>query len=114
MLFVFTVYTSLTDLMVNVFHWFSFSGSHGAVRPASIADFYLWHLATAVPLLNLTDTFHWNPPLTYTSFLVGILVVAFMLNVAGAFIAIPAEWLEIPQRTSKAGAEQAESELTSH
>jgi len=64
-------------------------GSADAVTPGSISDFFLWHFLDAVPLLKITQTLGWRPPLTYDSFSVGWLLLLFkavvILPVIGAF-----------------------------
>jgi hypothetical protein len=90
--FTVAVYAWITAMCVNHFHWFKLSGTNGPYRTTTIEEFYLWHLAQAIPVVNLTDTFHWRPPLTYTSFFVGLLMVVFMVTVAAPMIAFAAEW----------------------
>lgn len=52
-----------------------------------MADFFLWHFLNAVPVLKITDTLLWDPPLTYDQPVVGWILLAFKISVISPVIA---------------------------
>lgn len=48
---------------------------------AAVANYYTWHLAEAVPLLQINETLHWTEPLVYQGALAGWLVLGFKIAV---------------------------------
>jgi hypothetical protein len=60
--------------------------------PLSFAFFYFWHFVDAVPLLKINETFHWNPPLTYDSWRLGMTVLIFKMTVIAPVIAACASY----------------------
>jgi hypothetical protein len=89
--YIVVMYSWMTSIAVDL-RWIKLSNSYGPFRTATIEEFYVWHLVNAIPVLDLTNTFHWSPPLTYTSFAVGLLILAFLATAAAPMIAIVAEW----------------------
>src|SRR5262245_13349131 len=82
-------FSSVTFVLVQSNLMSMTGGSADAVTPGSISDFFLWHFLDAVPLLEVTETLGWRPPLTYDSFSVGCMLLLFktvvILPVIGAF-----------------------------
>jgi hypothetical protein len=55
-----------------------------AAHPVSrgrLADFYLWHLAEFLPVIDIPETLHWPRPVIYTGSWVGSLVLLYQLFV---------------------------------
>jgi len=51
------------------------------IDTGAVANFYTWHLAEAVPLLQVNETLHWTEPLVYRGALAGWLVLGFKIAV---------------------------------
>jgi hypothetical protein len=62
-------------------------GSATALSVDAVADFFLWHFLNAVPVLKITDTLLWDPPLTYSQPAVGWILLAFKISVISPVIA---------------------------
>jgi hypothetical protein len=62
-------------------------GSAQALSVDAVADFFLWHFLNAVPVLKITDTLLWDPPLTYDQPVVGLILLAFKISVISPVIA---------------------------
>jgi hypothetical protein len=62
-------------------------GSAKALSVDAVADFFLWHFLNAVPVLKITDTLLWDPPLTYDQPTVGWILLAFKISVISPVIA---------------------------
>ena len=60
----------------GVRHWTRWLGP----RPR-IASFYVWHLADAVPLVDVTRTLKWSEPLAYNDYRMGGLALCYQLLV---------------------------------
>jgi hypothetical protein len=52
-----------------------------ALDAASVASFFTWHLAEAVPLVRISESLQWNTPLVYEGALAGWLVLGFKVAV---------------------------------
>ncbi len=62
-------------------------GSAQALSVDAVADFFLWHFLNAVPVLKITDTLLWDPPLTYDQSAVGWILLVFKISVISPVIA---------------------------
>lgn len=62
-------------------------GSAKVLSVGAVADFFLWHFLNAVPVLKITDTLLWDPPLTYDQSAVGWILLAFKISVISPVIA---------------------------
>jgi len=61
-------------------------GSAKALSVGAMGDFFLWHFLNAVPVLKITDTLLWDPPLTYDQPAVGWILLAFKISVISPVI----------------------------
>lgn len=57
------------------------STSGRPLHAGMVSDFFLWHFLNAIPLLQINETLHWAPPLTYNSARVGWILLLFKLVV---------------------------------
>lgn len=66
-----------------------FSGTPAAsIAPHRIAEFYLWHCSSAVPLVDVPETLKWPEPLAYTSPAIGVGVLVFTVSVGATIVAL--------------------------
>jgi hypothetical protein len=87
-LFIAMVFFSSVTYVLVEHELVSFSGSSERdVSPEALNDFYLWHVLDAVPLLKVTETLHWEKPLTYDRGWVGLLLLGFKVTVIVPVIA---------------------------
>jgi hypothetical protein len=49
--------------------------------PGLLADFFLWHFLEAIPILKVNETLKWQPPATYESGWIGMILLLFKLTV---------------------------------
>jgi WD40 repeat protein len=103
-------FSFLTLILISRFHLFKLSGLNGRFEGAAVEEFYVWHLVHSIPAIEFTDTFHWRPPLTYTSLIPGILIAAFKLVVAVPLLAFVTDWWK--HRKDKAGEDIAQTART--
>jgi hypothetical protein len=76
-----------------------FLGSHPPQSPDEIMTFYIWHLIDAVPLLDITQTLRWPPPISYLDSAVGALLLAFKIIFIVPVIALVIQYLRTPDDT---------------
>jgi Zn-dependent protease with chaperone function len=75
--------------------------SHPPQSPDEIMTFYIWHLIDAVPLLEITQTLRWPPPIGYQDGAVGALLLAFKIIFIVPVIALVAQYLRTSDDSGK-------------
>jgi hypothetical protein len=60
-----------------------------------VIAFYIWDFLDAIPLLNVTESLHWDVPLTYSGALMGWLVLAFKVAVIIPLIQAVRTYLQV-------------------
>ena len=76
----------------------------------AVADFFLWHFLNAVPVLKITDTLLWDPPLTYDQPVVGWILLVFKIAVISPVIAAFGwSWKRFRKAPTQAGDSPAET-----
>ena len=81
-----------------------FLGSHPPQSTDEIMTFYIWHLIDAVPLLEITQTLRWSPPISYQDSGVGALLLAFKIIFIVPAFALVVQYVRTPddsQETEK-------------
>jgi hypothetical protein len=77
-----------------------------AAHPVSrgrLADFYLWHLAEFIPVIDIPETLRWPPPVIYTGSWVGSLVLLYQLFVLVPIILLFRHYRRLVRREEGAG-----------
>jgi hypothetical protein len=91
--------------------------SYGAIEPAKhtrprlglVEQYYAWHLADALPLLEVPKTMNWARPLTYDDHGAGVLLLAYKLLVILPIAALIAALLDRWRRDDRGMSEQPRS-----
>lgn len=86
-------------------------GSAKALSSDAVGDFFLWHFLNAMPLLRITDTLLWDPPLTYDHPAVGWILLAFKISVISpVIVAFSWSWKRFKKAPTEAQSQVGKSQ----
>jgi hypothetical protein len=85
----FLVCSLVVFTFVNILAGMEFSDVAAAgTAPHQIAEFYLWHSCSVIPVVDIPETLKWSEPLTYNSHAIGMTVLAFNISVGISIVAL--------------------------
>jgi hypothetical protein len=87
---------SCTTFVLYRHGFLDFLSSQPPQSPDEIMTFYIWHLLDTVPVLEITQTLRWTPPITYQDSAVGAWLLAFKIIFIVPAIALVLQYLRAP------------------